>query len=113
MNKRIRKKLQGRSVDHRGCHAWQSWRNNHVMIFRYEHMVYHAQWDRRLSKRELKKEIDRYLYFIEHMDEFFKPKPRPEFKGDPEILERMRAELRKVRETICETTPENANFSSV
>ena len=114
MNKRIRKKRRGRSVDHRGCHAWQSWKNNHVMIFRYDHMVSHSQWSRRLSKRELRKEIDRYLYFIDHMDEFFKKtKPKVEYKGDPEELERIRSDIRKVRETLCETTPENANFSSV
>lgn len=55
------------TVTYRGVTASQA-KNNHVMLVRFDHMVMHAAFDRKLSEDELKCLIDDYFKLI---DEFF------------------------------------------
>lgn len=92
MNKRIKKKHAGTSVEYKGYTALQNYRNHHVMIVKDGYMVAHSCCFKRLKRRQLKQEIERHIYFIEHMDEFFK-KEKPKFHLDDETAKNIRAAL--------------------
>lgn len=95
MNKRIKKKHAGTSVEYKGYTALQNYRNHHVMIVKDGYMVAHSCCFKRLKRRQLKQEIERHIYFIEHMDEFFKKKDKVVISVDDEKLEKLREALNR------------------
>lgn len=95
MNKRIKKKHAGTSVEYKGYTAFQNYRNHHVMIVKDGYMVAHSCCFKRLKRRQLKQEIERHIYFIEHMDEFFKKKDKVVISVDDEKLEKLREVLNR------------------
>lgn len=94
MNKRIKKKQAGTSVEYKGYTAFQNYRNHHVMIVKDEYMVAHSCCFKRLKRRQLKQEIERHIYFIEHMDEFIKKTDKVVISVDDEELEKLRETLK-------------------
>ncbi|MEY8366582.1 hypothetical protein AALA22_13165 [Anaerovoracaceae bacterium 41-7] len=61
MNKRIKKKHSKNQILKRGDYAViQDGTNNHVLVFKYGNLVAHVPKEKRLTKKQLKKEIDNY-----------------------------------------------------
>lgn len=49
--------------EYKGYFIQQSSYNHHIMIAKDDHMVYHASCTKKMSKRQLKKIVDRYIDF--------------------------------------------------
>lgn len=65
MNKRIKKKHSKNQILKRGDYTViQNGINNHVSVFKYGRLVYHGSQEKRLTKKQLKKEIDDYEEFL-------------------------------------------------
>lgn len=65
MNKRIKKKHSKNQILKRGDYTViQDGINNHVLLFKYGHLVAHVPKEKRLTKKQLKKEIDDYEEFL-------------------------------------------------
>lgn len=61
MNKRIKKKHSKNQILKRGDYAViQDGTNNHVLVFKYGNLVSSTPQEKRLTKKQLKQEIDEY-----------------------------------------------------
>jgi Ribonuclease G/E len=65
MNKRIKKKHRGKYIKSGDYIVSQNGENLHVIVLKYGNMVCHMQKHKRLTKRQLAKEIEAYEKFIE------------------------------------------------
>lgn len=65
MNKRIKKKHSKNQILKRGDYtAIQDGINNHVLLFKYGNLVAHVPKQKKLTKKQLKREIDEYEEFL-------------------------------------------------
>lgn len=108
MNKRIRKKRSGICVEHMGYTSWQNWRNYHIMIVKGDRMVSHISCDRRMKPRELKKEIERHIYFIQNMNKFF-TESKPVDVAENEAIKQLNKTLAAMHDRNRETNRETCD----
>lgn len=65
MNKRIKKKHRKNQRFRQGDYTViQDGTNNHVSVFKYGNLVAHIPKEKRLTNKQLKKEIDDYEEFL-------------------------------------------------
>ena len=55
-------------IEYKGYVVSQSDYNNHVMIIKDGHMVMHAQCTKKMTERELQKEVDMFLEIVKEAD---------------------------------------------